>query len=279
MSDRTPLFRFQHFRYFAALILLTCAILFGGCSELIEILEEDISDAPAWEDPAPTLTDAQHPVIEDEPSLEPAPPDDEVSSRWPLIPPTDADFDYYVLALSWSPDYCAANPEDQQQCAIGKKFAFVLHGLWPQYDKGYPSNCGDERLPDSLKDQFPRLFPSDKLFDHEWEKHGTCTGLLPAEYLSLSKQFKEQVQIPDAYRAPASPFRSTVDQLKQEFVQANPALLETSLAVNCSGSGRFLKELFVCISKEGQPAACAADVQKNASKSCGRQDFLVRNVR
>ena len=54
--------------------------------------------------------------------------------------PVPGQFDYYVLALSWSPSYCAgeAGQNDQQQCAPGRRFAFVVHGLWPQYNKGWP---------------------------------------------------------------------------------------------------------------------------------------------
>ena len=91
-------------------------------------------------------------------------------------------FDYFVLALSWSPDYCATDGiNDPQECSLGKKLGFVLHGLWPQNNQGYPSSCTNEALPASVKAAFPQLYPNDSLFDHEWEKHGTCTGLSPQE--------------------------------------------------------------------------------------------------
>jgi ribonuclease T2 len=198
---------------------------------------------------------------------------------WPTIAPSTADFDYYILALSWAPDYCSANPDDTQECSLGKQYAFVLHGLWPQYATGYPSNCGHNPLPASVKARFPRLYPNDKLFDHEWSKHGTCTGLAPTAYLALARQLRDQVQVPLAYRAPASPFSTTADDLKKLFLQYNPALPDASLAVNCSGSGRYLSELYICVSKDGEPAACGVDVRKSALKSCARADFLVRSVR
>lgn len=193
---------------------------------------------------------------------------------------TASKFDFYLLVLSWSPDYCATNGnDDPQQCSIGKKLGFVLHGLWPQYNQGYPSDCSNVKLPNDVKAKFPGLYPSDSLYTHEWEKHGTCTGLSPEQYLALSKQLKESVAIPAAYRAPEQPFRTTTAQLKKDFIAATPALSESALAIQCSGSGRFLQELQVCFSLDGKPIACSREVQNDAAKSCQAADFLVSNVK
>jgi ribonuclease T2 len=189
-------------------------------------------------------------------------------------------FDFYVLALSWSPDYCqSAGNRDPQQCGQGKKLGFVLHGLWPQYNRGYPANCSNETLSESVKQQFPDLFPSAKLYDHEWEKHGTCSGRSPSEYLQLSKQVKNSVNIPSSYKNPYKPFRTTINELKQNFASANSNFNTDSVAPYCSGSGRFLKEVFFCFSTSGQPQACSPEVLKGSQKSCGQPDFLVRSVR
>ena len=108
------------------------------------------------------------------------------ATRTPKAAPTQArsaDFDFYVLSLSWSPDYCATTDNaDPQQCSVGKRLGFVLHGLWPQYINGYPSDCATTRLPDKTLAQFPNLFPSTSLAIHEWRKHGTCSGLTPEGY-------------------------------------------------------------------------------------------------
>jgi ribonuclease T2 len=200
----------------------------------------------------------------------------------PTLVPLDGlgNFDYFVLALSWSPDYCAGSgSDDPQECSLGKKLGFVLHGLWPQNNQGYPSNCSLEKFPTSLKAQFPGLYPNDALYAHEWEKHGTCTGLTPQGYLALASQLRQAVSIPDPFRSPAQPFRSTVDQLKQDFVQANPGFTSPDFEVNCSGSGRYLTELYVCFSRAGQPQACGTDIHKTALKSCQSADFMVRNTR
>ena len=200
---------------------------------------------------------------------------------------TPGQFDFYVLTLSWSPDYCAKNGvgvarrrhRDRQQCKTGKKLGFVLHGLWPQYQKGYPANCSTEKLPLQVKQQFPGLFPSDKLYSHEWEKHGTCTGKTPTEYLTLSKKLKDSVAIPTAYNRPSKPFRTTIQGLKNTFVNANPELNSNGIAPYCSGSGRFLQEVFFCYSKDGNPGVCSEEIINRSRRSCGQADFLVRNVR
>lgn len=190
------------------------------------------------------------------------------------------DFDFFVLSLSWSPDYCASDGQnDAQQCSLGKKLGFVLHGLWPQYNQGYPSDCSTERLPAAIEAQFPGLYPNDSLADHEWEKHGTCSGLKPAAYLAYSKQLKESVSIPEEYRSPQAPFRTTTTELIQKFTQANPGANARAFAVYCSSNGRYLKELYVCFTKDGKPMNCSAEVQKDAARSCQNSDFLVRNTR
>jgi ribonuclease T2 len=189
-------------------------------------------------------------------------------------------FDYFVLSLSWAPDYCTSNgSQDVQECALGKKLGFVLHGLWPQNKQGYPSNCSKEKMSEAVKTQFPRLYPNDALYDHEWEKHGTCTGLPPQQYLSLTQQLKESVIIPADFKSPSKAFRITADEMKQDFTASNPDLSPVSLAVNCSGSGRFLSEMYVCFSREGAPTPCSSEVLKNAAHSCQNSDFLVRNTR
>jgi ribonuclease T2 len=231
--------------------------------------------------PPPTVPPAQ-PVPRTDTPREPGGAPSTLTPGTVEMPPLDSlgEFDYFLLALSWSPDYCATSGgDDPQQCSIGRKLGFVLHGLWPQYNRGYPSDCTREKLTEEVKKQFPGLYPSEKLYDHEWEKHGTCTGLSTTAYLTLSKHLKESVTIPVAYRSPEAPFRTTVKQMLQEFTAANPGFASTSFAVNCSSNGRYLKELHVCFSRQGQPTACGADVQKDAQKSCQSPDFLVRNIR
>lgn len=194
-----------------------------------------------------------------------------------------ADFDFYVLSLSWSPDYCESSGQhDKNQCSIGKKLGFVLHGAWPQYEKprsgkSYPANCSAQKLPKTSQEAC-RIYPSPKLCQHEWEKHGTCSGLKPEAYLALSKNMKELINIPQNYQRPEKPFRTTSVKLKNDFVKANPQFSSEGMGVYCSG-GRFLKELRLCLTKESKPRQCGQQILQSAQKSCSQKDFLVRNVK
>jgi ribonuclease T2 len=223
--------------------------------------------------PGETAVAAEQPAMTESPAINPGNPPAAIGE-------TGSDFDFYMLALSWSPDYCESqNDTRSQQCKIGRRLGFVLHGLWPNYTKGYPSFCSNEKLPASLKQTYAGLYPSTSLFDHEWEKHGTCSGLPPEEYLAFSKAIQEKVAIPAAYRTPEQPVRVTPQQFKEQFAAVNPGLGADGLAVFCSGSGRFLSEMRVCFTPGGEFTHCSEETLKDSARSCGRSDFLVRNVR
>lgn len=203
-----------------------------------------------------------------------------VAVRQAQATPGQFPFDFWVMALSWSPDYCATNGQrDVQQCGLGRKLGFVLHGLWPQYNVGYPSYCSAAKLPAELKARFPNLYPSEQLYSHEWEKHGTCSGLSPEQYLNVSGRYKESVTIPAGYRDLPQPARATLTDIKRDFVSVNSGLSDMSLAVFCSGSGRYLQELWVCIGLDGRPTSCSSEIRSRERRSCQGKDFIVRNMR
>ncbi|SJM92306.1 ribonuclease T2 family protein [Crenothrix polyspora] len=197
------------------------------------------------------------------------------------IPTTNAaakkPFDYYVLSLSWSPEFCSTHPKDNQ-CM--RNYGAVLHGLWPQYDKGYPQSCSKELLPKSLLDSFATLYPSAKLAVHEWLKHGTCSELSPRDYLDLSQNLKQSVLIPRVLQNLTKPLRVTSAQLNELILVDNPKLTKNAIAFSCVDGGRFLQEIYVCFDKKGQTAkTCGIDIQRRSRLSCGRANFLIRNVR
>jgi len=210
--------------------------------------------------------------------------------RWPALlaaatlaaPAVAADvagrFDFYVLALSWSPDYCAARPQDVEQC--GRPYGFVLHGLWPQYQRGYPASCPAEPHQPQIEQQFAGLYPSRKLYRHEWDKHGSCSGLSQPQFHQLAASLKAKVRIPAAYQAPAQPLRRSLPQLKADLVAANPWLPASAISVACSGAGRFLQEVRVCFDRAGKGAQpCSEQMQRAEARSCRQPDLLVRSVR
>ena len=187
-------------------------------------------------------------------------------------------FDYYALSLSWSPSYCAGHT-DPGQCGSGRKLGFVLHGLWPQYEKGYPSDCSTVVLSADEQRTYAPMFPSPTLINHEWPKHGTCSGLAPAAYFDLAASLKARVAIPAPFQQPAQPVRVSNAQFIQAFQQANGALASNSVLPFCTGGGRFLQELHACFGKDGGSRACGAVEIKRSEKSCGQATFLLQSVR
>lgn len=188
------------------------------------------------------------------------------------------EFDYYAMALSWSPEHCAIKPGDREQCA--RKLGFVLHGLWPQYQRGYPASCTRERLDADMEQQFAGLYPSRFLYRHEWEKHGTCSGLSQEAFHQLASDLSQKVKIPAAYQSPEEPLRKNSFQLKADLASANEWLAPDNITVACADGGRFLREIYICINQQGTDAVpCSDEMQKRERRSCGQPDFLLRSVR
>ncbi|PNO60784.1 ribonuclease T2 family protein [Aeromonas caviae] len=188
------------------------------------------------------------------------------------------EFDYYAMALSWSPEHCAIKPGDREQCA--RKLGFVLHGLWPQYQRGYPASCTRKRLDADMEQQFAGLYPSRFLYRHEWEKHGTCSGLSQEAFHQLASDLRQKVKIPAAYQSPEEPLRKNSFQLKADLSSANEWLAPDNITVACADGGRFLREIYICINKQGTDAVpCSDEMQKRERRSCGQPDFLLRSVR
>jgi ribonuclease T2 len=181
-------------------------------------------------------------------------------------------FDYYILSLSWSPQYCAgSNHGDDAQCE--RPYGFVVHGLWPQYEHGYPRDCRDrERVSEETIARMLPLMPSRGLIIHEWHTHGACSGLGAEAYFATVERAWSGVRIPSAYRSPSRDLTVDSSRVKRDFVGANPGLREASLAVECSG--QYLREVRVCLSRELVPRGCGADV----ADECGGSTLL-RGIR
>ena len=174
-------------------------------------------------------------------------------------------FDYYVLALSWSPTYCLEKGFKRRdpQCAPGNMKGFVVHGLWPQFRKGWPAKCRTQHrfVPDAVIREVLDVMPSKGLVIHEWRKHGTCSGLSPRAYFELAEKLFRMIAIPPAYKRPARALKRSVEQIRKEFAEANreKGFTKDSFAVICSGRGRgeaLLRELRVCFTPLGRPSRC-----------------------
>jgi ribonuclease T2 len=186
-------------------------------------------------------------------------------------------FDYWVLALSWSPTYCADSENaDQAQCDEARDYAFVVHGLWPQYERGWPERCETSEPSDTpwrLRRSMLDIMPSPALVEHQWDKHGVCSGLSQKAYFDRVRQIKNSIVVPKPYVAPERAVLVTAAQLEAAFARANPGLTGAMIAVQCA-DGR-LREVRICLSREGRFRACGADVRDR----CGSRAVTMPPVR
>jgi ribonuclease T2 len=169
-----------------------------------------------------------------------------------------ADFDFYVLALSWSPSFCRseAGEENPRQCDGDTPYGFIVHGLWPQFERGYPEYCPTrypDRVPREMGEPYFDIMPGMGLIGHQWRKHGTCTGLSPADYLETTREAFERVTIPEIFGGD-EPLRDTPEDFEAAFIAANPALEETGIAATCRSGD--LAEIRICLTRDLAFRAC-----------------------
>ncbi len=173
--------------------------------------------------------------------------------------------------LSWSPTYCNdQGSDDDTQCnrRDGGRYSFVLHGLWPQYDSGYPSNCRLPRrpfVPDPVISSMLDIMPSRGLVIHEYRAHGTCSGLDPARYFGMAHRLFDGLTIPSRFQNPFESQMLSALDVKREFLQANPRFRPDMIAVVCGGAGGMLREVRLCLSKDGSPRSCGQNETRNNS--------------
>ncbi|MFZ4963953.1 ribonuclease T2 family protein [Pseudomonas gingeri] len=169
------------------------------------------------------------------------------------------EFDYYLLALSWSPTFCLTHTGNEQ--CTGKGYGFVLHGLWPQYARGgWPQSCAPlTPLSTEQRQQGLTLFPTARLMEHEWKKHGTCSGLGATAYLDTTDRALGKVRIPEALQPSTAVREYSAEEIAVLFRQSNPGMPSDGVAVSCSGPQ--LSEVKVCLSRDLGFASCGKGVK------------------
>jgi ribonuclease T2 len=188
-------------------------------------------------------------------------------------------FEFYVLALSWSPSYCKdmeeRGREAREQCGTARPYSFVVHGLWPQYERGFPRNCQvpAPRLNRNIMNSMLDLMPAPRLIYHEWDSHGTCSGLAAQAYFDLVRKARGAVKIPEIYTAPQAVVTVTPGEVEEAFVNSNPGLSRSGIAVTCGGTR--LGEVRICLTKDLRFRDCA-EVDRRA---CRRDKLLMPPVR
>lgn len=166
-------------------------------------------------------------------------------------------FDYWVFSLSWSPQFCKAQP-GAEQCKQPR--GMIVHGLWPQNERGYPDYCGDrERVPGDIVDRMLPLIPDPKLVQQQWRKHGSCSGLPVAEYFLNVERAWRSVVLPPSLGVDAPATEAAARDIEDSLIEVNPKLDHENMALMCKG--RWLSEVRICLDKDFQPRACGDDVQ------------------
>ncbi len=196
-------------------------------------------------------------------------------------------FDFYVLSLSWSPSFCAEAAERRGgaapslQCGA-RPYSFVVHGLWPQYDKGFPEYCETPapRLSRDIVSSMLDLMPAPHLIYNEWDKHGTCAGLSPHGYFDTVRRARAAVKIPPDYNALNAPLAVAPGVVADAFIKANPGLSAAAMAVECDH--KRLTEVRLCLAKDfsaGSATAQFHDCPEVVKRSCRRDQVVMPPVR
>ncbi|MBU6269308.1 MAG: ribonuclease T2 [Sphingomonadales bacterium] len=169
-----------------------------------------------------------------------------------LGPRAPGAFDYYVLALTWVPGFCATH-DDPQECS--RPVGFGLHGLWPQLNGGdWPSNCARGGLSPADRMAWRGIYPSGGMIDHEWAKHGTCSGMAPADYFRTSRAALGKVAIPADYRVARRVPKEERGRLIGDFVRANPGMTAAGIRVNAQNG--VIVEVQICMTRNGAFRDC-----------------------
>ncbi|WP_431016616.1 ribonuclease T2 family protein [Bradyrhizobium pachyrhizi] len=191
------------------------------------------------------------------------------------------EFDFYVLSLSWSPSFCEAASErgnngrgTQAQCG-GRPYSFVVHGLWPQYERGFPEYCQrpSPRLARSIMSSMLDLMPAPGLIYNEWDKHGTCSGLGERAYFEAIRKARATVKIPEEFLQLSEPKTVAPDELETAFIKVNPGLSNSAISVTCDS--KRLSEVRICLSKDLQFRSC----EEIDRRACRRDQVLMPPVR
>lgn len=186
------------------------------------------------------------------------------------------DFDYYVLALSWSPNWCATDGagRDASQCDPRTDSHFVLHGLWPQKERGYPSYCRTaERDPTRAQSAaMEDIMGSDGAAWYQWKKHGRCSGLAATAYYETARTAYRAITIPEVFRKLNRDVTLPATVVEEAFLEANPGLTRDEITITCKGER--IQEARICLTKDLVPRNCGADVARDCTLQKAKMDAI-----
>jgi ribonuclease T2 len=187
------------------------------------------------------------------------------------------DFDYYVMSLSWSANWCALEGDgrDDPQCDAGRGLSFTLHGLWPQYEEGWPSYCrtGARDPSRSQTAAMADIMGGAGLAFYEWKKHGRCAGLSADDYFALSRQAYSSIVIPTVFANLDRDLALPASVVEEAFLEANPGLARDQITITCNDG--MIAEARICLTRDLEPRRCGDDVIRD----CRMQDAVMEAVR
>jgi ribonuclease T2 len=188
------------------------------------------------------------------------------------------EFDFYVLSLSWSPSFCEEAAErggrSQIQCG-GRPYSFVVHGLWPQYENGFPEYCQRPapRLNRNIVSSMLDLMPAPGLIFNEWDKHGTCSGLSDRNYFETIRKARAAIKIPAEYLDLSQAKTVAPAEVEEAFIKANPGLSSSAVSVTCNRTR--LSEVRICLNKDLQFRSC----EELDRRACRRNQVTMPPIR
>lgn len=184
------------------------------------------------------------------------------------------EFDYYVLSMSWSPTWCAleGDARNSPQCDAAADFGWVMHGLWPQYHRGWPDYCPTSERPPSraMTRDMADIMGSSGLAWYQWKKHGVCSGLSAPDYYALARAAYERVNRPEVFRKLKDPVNLPAKVVEEAFLKANPGWEPDMLTITCR-DGR-IEEARLCLSRKLEPVPCGRDVVSDCALPSARFD-------
>lgn len=168
-------------------------------------------------------------------------------------------FSYYLLVLSYAPDFCAQpqGQKDPRECGTGRHVGFVVHGLWPQGETSRgPENCGGARpVSEAIKQATLKYVPTESLIQHEWAAHGTCSGLPVDQYFGALRKARDSVTVPAELDQPSTKLQLSPAEVESKLASANPSFPKTAFRTSCYKDNE-LQEVRICLNKDLSPRAC-----------------------
>lgn len=186
------------------------------------------------------------------------------------------DFAYYMLVLSYAPDFCdqPSGNKDPRECGTGRHVGYVVHGMWPQGENSRgPEHCGGSPVSQDIVRAMLNYIPTEGLIQHEWTNHGTCSGLSAADYFAAVRKARDAVKIPSDLNQPSRQQQLNPGDVAAKFAAANPRYPKTAFRVTCYQNGE-LQEVRICLNKDLTPRDCGS-----SAGGCSRDSVTVLPVR